>query len=135
MDRIDLYLMQSVNETYTNTPEEEELLNKFTTLFALADGAKQQHWEVNDKNLDMWRRAYLGTLNALNTATGDESKKKSRQLKKICQEMIESKVDNSIPMPKMMPRHKSDKFLVDVTESYLKYSMDTILSKQENDKS
>lgn len=135
MDRIDLYLMQSVNETYTNTPEEEELLNKFTTLFALADSAKQQHWEVNDKNLDMWRRAYLGTLNAINTVTGEESKKKSRQLKKICQEMIESKVDNSIPMPKMMPRHKSDKFLVDVTESYLKYSMDTILSKQENDKS
>ena len=41
MDRIDLYLMQSVNETYTNTLEEEEPLNKFTRLFVLADGAKQ----------------------------------------------------------------------------------------------
>ncbi len=134
MDRIDLYLMQSVNKTYKNTPEEEALLNKFTTLYALSKSVKDEHWEVNPQNLEKWRKAYLGTLNALDTNTGEESKRKSRQLRKVCQEMIESKVDNSIPMPKMMPRHKSDRYLVDVTENYLKYEMDNILTKKDNDK-
>lgn len=135
MDRIDLYLMNSVPETYVNTPEEIELLNKFVALYSMAKGAKEEHWEVNEKNLAKWRKAYLGTLNALNKTTGEESGRKSRQLRKLCQEMIESKVDNSIPMPKMMPRHKTDKFLVDVTENYLKFEMDRILTKYENDKS
>ena len=134
MDRIDLYLMQSVNKTYTNTPEEEELLNKFTTLYALAESAQNEHWEAKPENLEMWRKAYLGTLNALDINTGKESKRQSRQLRKVCQEMIESKVDNSIPMPKMMPRHKNDRYLVDVTENYLKYEMDNILTKKDNDK-
>ena len=134
MDRLDLYLMQSVNKTYTNTPEEEELLNKFTTLYAMAKSARDEHWEVKPDNLEKWRKAYLGTLNALDTNTGEESKRKSRQLRKVCQEMIESKVDNSIPMPKMMPRHKNDRYLVDVTENYLKYEMDNILTKKDNDK-
>lgn len=135
MDRIDLYLMNSVPETYVNTPHEVELLNKFVALYSMAKGAKEEHWEVNEKNLAKWRKAYLGTLNALNRTTGEESGRKSRQLRKLCQEMIESKVDNSIPMPKMMPRHKTDRFLVDVTENYLKFEMDRILSKYENDKS
>lgn len=135
MDRIDLYLMNSVPETYVNTPDEVELLNKFVALYSMAKGAKEEHWEVNEKNLAKWRKAYLGTLNALNRTTGEESGRKSRQLRKLCQEMIESKVDNSIPMPKMMPRHKTDKFLVDVTENYLKFEMDRILTKYENDKS
>ncbi len=135
MDRIDLYLMNSVPETYVNTPDEVELLNKFVALYSMAKGAKEEHWEVNEKNLAKWRKAYLGTLNALNKNTGEESGRKNRQLRKLCQEMIESKVDNSIPMPKMMPRHKTDKFLVDVTENYLKFEMDRILTKYENDKS
>lgn len=134
MDRLDLYLMQSVNKTYTNTPEEEELLTKFTTLYELAKSARDEHWEVKPENLEKWRKAYLGTLNALDTNTGEESKRRSRQLRKVCQEMIESKVDNSIPMPKMMPRHKNDRYLVDVTENYLKYEMDNILTKKDNDK-
>lgn len=134
MDRLDLYLVQSVNKTYTNTPEEEELLNKFTTLYELAKNAIDEHWEAKPENLEKWRKAYLGTLNALDTNTGEESKRKSRQLRKVCQEMIESKVDNSIPMPKMMPRHKNDRYLVDVTENYLKYEMDNILTKKDNDK-
>ena len=44
MDRIDLYLMQGAQKTYENTPQEEELLNKFVTLYTLADAAKQEHW-------------------------------------------------------------------------------------------
>lgn len=135
MDRIDLYLMQGAQKTYENTPQEEELLNKFVTLYTLADSAKQEHWEANDKNIEKWRKAYLGILNALNKDTGEESDRKSRQLRKLCQEMIESKVDNSIPMPKMKPRHKSDLYLVDTTENYLKYEMDNILSYMDNDKS
>lgn len=135
MDRIDLYLRYNVNEYYVNTKEENERVNKFATLYAMSKSAHENHAQVNPKNLDKWRKAYLGTLNALDINTGEESKRKSRQLKKIVYETVESKIDNSIPMPKMVPRYQTDLFLVDRTENYLKYEVDNIITKDVNDRS
>ena len=90
---------------------------------------------VSPQNLTKWRKAYLGTLNALDKNTGEESKRKSKQLRKMIFELIESKVDNTIPMPKITPRRGDDINLVDVTENYLKFEMDRMLSEQENDRS
>lgn len=135
MDRIDLYLQWGTNETYCNTPEEEELLNKFVALYTMAKAAQEQHIEANPANLSKWRKAYLGTLNALNKDTGEESERKSRNLCKLVYELVESKIDNSVPMPKIMPRHKADLYLVDKTESYIKYEADKILTKYVNDRS
>lgn len=132
--RLDLYLQHNVGDSYVNTEEENMLVNKFSTLYSLAKSAQDNTEEANPVNLDKWRKAYKGTLNAL-TKDGSVSKRKSRQLRKMCYEMVESKVDNSIPMPKMKPRYKTDLPLVEITENYLKYEVDGIFSKFVNDKS
>lgn len=133
-ERLNLYLQRSDKALYKNTEAEQELLSKFIELFSVAKAARDNCEEANPQNLEKWRKAYLGTLGAL-TKDGTESKRKGRQLRKMVYELIESKVDNSIPMPKMSPRYKSDLPLVDVTENYLKYEMDKIHTKYNNDRS
>ena len=134
MNRLDLYLQQTSNASYKNTERENELVNKFTTLYTMAKSAQNSIDECKPENLEKYRKAYLGTLNALNK-DGTESKRKSRQLRKMAYEIVESKVDNSTPMPKMQPRYKMDLPLVAVTENYLKFEVDRILTKYENDRS
>lgn len=129
-----LYLQQGLKESYVNTQEENNLVNQFNQLYVLAKAAHDGTEECNPENLDKWRRAYEGTLNAL-TSEGKESKKKSRQLRKMIYELVESKVDNSIPMVKIQPRYKTDLPLVNITENYLKFEMDRTLTKFDNDRS
>lgn len=135
MDRIDLYLQWAVTQpAYVNTPEEEELVTKFVSLYSMALAAKESNHLSNDENIRMWRQAYYGTLNALKQ-DGTESKRKSKQLRKLVYEFVESKVDNNIPKPQMTPKYKSDVPLVEVTEDFLKYNIDNIFSKYLNDRS
>jgi hypothetical protein len=134
LSRLDFYLQLNSAESYVNTEQENELVNKFSTLYSLAKSAQDSCEEANPTNIEKWRKAYKGTLNAL-TKDGAISKRKSRQLRKMCYEMVESKVDNSIPMPKMKARYKTDLPLIDITENYLKYEVDGIFSKFVNDKS
>lgn len=132
--RIDLYLHSGSFKTYENTDKENERVNCFVTLYSMAKSARDATEECNPANLEKWRKAYNGTLNALK-ADGTESARKSRQLRKMCYELIESKVDNSIPMPKITPRYKTDLPLVDTTENFLKFEMDRVLTWYDNDKS
>ena len=132
--RIDLYLQQGISDYYVNTEHEQKLVNKFVELFNTAKSARDSHEECNPENLDKWRRAYKGTLGALK-ADGTESKRKGRQLRKMVYELVESKIDNSIPMPKMQPRYRTDLPLVSITENYMKFEMDRTLTKYENDRS
>lgn len=134
ISRIDLYLHRNVGESYANTDEESTLLNKFVSLYTMALSAKNSNQLANTENIAKWRKAYLGTLNALNS-DGTESKRKSRQVRKVVYEFVESKIDNSIPKPKMVPRYKRDTILVQATEEYLKYHIDTIFTKYLNDRS
>lgn len=131
INRLDLYL-NDTTDTYVNTEEETVLVNKFMQLYTTTKSAQDSLEECSEANLRKWRRAYYGVLNALNS-DGTESTKPSRSIRKLCYEFVESKVDNSIPMPKMVPRYKWDLPLVDITEKYLKYEMDQALSRQEND--
>lgn len=133
ISRIDLYLQESVG-TYENTDTENELVNKFSKLYHIAKSARDNNEDCRPENVEKWRKAYYGTLNALNE-DGSESRRKSRQLRKMIYELIESKIDNSIPMPKMKPRYKTDIPLVSTTENYLKFEVDRILTKYANDKS
>ena len=135
MDRIDLYLQKAPGDTYQNTKKETQMVEKVALLFSIAEGYQKGIEHVDPKNLAKWRKAYLGTLNALDKNTGEESKRKSKSLRKMIYELIESKVDNTIPMPKISPRRKDDLSLVDVTENYLKFEMDRMLTEQENDRS
>ena len=132
--RLDLYLQLNVEDSYVNTEEENELVDKFSTLYSLAKSAQDNTEEANPENLAKWRKAYYGTLNAL-TKDGTESKRKARSLRKMVYELIESKIDNSIPMPKIRPKYKTDLPLVSVTENYLKFEVDGIFTKYLNDKS
>jgi hypothetical protein len=134
MHNINIYLDANSKKGYVNTDAENVLVGKFNTLYSFAKHAQENCEEANPANLEKWRKAYKGTLNAL-TIDGSISKRKSRQLRKMCYELIESKIDNSIPMPKMKARYKTDLPLVDITENYLKYEVDGIFSKYVNDKS
>lgn len=134
LSRIDMYLQSNTVEQYVNTEEENLLVNKFSELYSLALSAQQNTEQANKENLAKWRKAYYGTLNALRR-DGEESTRKSRSLRKMVYELVESKIDNSIPMPKLRPRYKTDLPLVNVTENYLKFEVDNIFTKYLNDKS
>lgn len=135
MERIDLYLQWETGERYQNTKKEQAMVEKVTALYSIAKGFRDQNRLVSPQNLKKWRKAYLGTLNALDRNTGEESKRRSRPLRKMIYELIESKVDNSIPAPHLQPRRKDDIILCETTENYLKFEMDRMLTEQENDKS
>ena len=134
LSRIDLYLQSGIKAYYTNTDNENELVTKFDSLYKMAKIAHDENIFAKPENIEKWRKAYLGTLGAL-TKDGEESKRKGRTPRKMIFELVESKVDNSVPMPKIQPRYKSDLPLIDVTENYLKFEMDRILTKFINDKS
>lgn len=134
LNRLNLYLQEDTADQYVNSEIENELVTKFSELYSLALSAQQGTEEANADNLAKWRKAYHGVLNAL-TKDGVESKRKSRPLRKMVYELVESKIDNSIPMPKIRPRYKTDLPLVSVTENYLKFEVDGIFTKYLNDKS
>lgn len=135
INKIDMYLRQANQKLYSNTDREQELLNKFLTLYQLTKSAQEKHEAASPANLLKWRKAYKFVLNALDISTGEESTRKSRQLRKLCYEIVESTVDNNIPSPKMTPRHKIDVPLVEVTENYLKYELNDALTLRVNDRS
>jgi len=134
LDRLDLYLQLNIAERYTNTADEMEQVTKVERLFAMARSEQEKHTEANPTNLEMWRKAYLGTLKALDVKTGKESTKGGRPIRKALFEIIEAKVDNAIPMPKVTPRRKIDTNTTDILEEYLKFETERMLSEQENDR-
>ena len=134
ISRIDLYLQTMGMKRYENTATENVLVNKFETLYELARSAQMNTKEANPEHLDKCRKAYEGVLKGLEK-DGKEGKRFTRQMRKMAFEIVESLVDNSIPMPKIQPRYKTDIPLVKVTEDYLKFEADRILTKYENDRS
>ena len=137
VSRIDMYLQWAIPIAgYVNTPEEQELVTKFVALYAMAKGAKESNALANSENIAKWRKAYYGTLGALDK-DGREIKDGSRlrQLRKLVYEFIEAKIDNNIPLPKMTPKYKTDVPLVQVTEDFLKYNINNIFTKYLNDRS
>lgn len=132
---IDWYLQWAMPiPSYVNTAEENNLVDKFAALYSIAFGAQQMNELANVENIKKWRKAYLGTLKALKK-DGTESERGGRQLRKIGYEFVESKIDNSIPTPKMTPKYKSDLPLIEVTENFLQYEIDNIYTKYLNDRS
>ena len=134
LSRLDLYLSSIKDHAYSNTESENELVGKFISLYNDAKTARDGCEHCSPENLTKWRKAYNGVLNALKQ-DGTESSRKSRQLRKMAYEIIESKIDNATPAPKMQPRYKTDLPLVNVTENYLKFNVGRILSKYINDRS
>lgn len=134
-NKLDLYLQWGINEPYySNTPEEQELVTKFSALYSIAKSAKESLPYASTENVLKWRKAYNGTLGALKR-DGTESTRKSDQLRKVIYEFVESKIDNSIPKPHMIAKHKRDTILIERTEEFLKYNVDNIFTKYLNDRS
>ena len=135
ISRIDWYLQWGMDvEAYVNTDEEQDLVNKFSALYSIAKAAKEKNELANTKNLQRWRKAYYGTLKALKKDGTEDSETDSRQLRKMVYEFVESKIDNSIPTPKMTPKYKSDLPLIETTEDFLRYNIDNIFGKYLNDR-
>lgn len=135
IERIDWYLQWGMDiDAYVNTDKEEELVNKFSSLYSIARAAKENNSLANSENVSRWRKAYYGVLGALRE-DGTESDVRGRTINKLVYEFVESKIDNNIPEPHMKPKYKSDLPLVQVTEDYLKYKVDDIFSKYLNDRS
>ena len=102
ISRIDWYLQCGMDvEAYVNTDEEQDLVNKFSALYSIAKAAKEKNELANTKNIQRWRKAYYGTLKALKKDGTEDNETDSRQLRKMVYEFVESKIDNSIPTPKM----------------------------------
>lgn len=135
ISRIDWYLQWGMDvEAYVNTDEEQDLVNKFSALYSIAKAAKEKNELANTKNLQKWRKAYYGTLKALKKDGTEDRETNSRQLRKMVYEFVESKIDNSIPTPKMTPKYKSDLPLIETTEDFLRYNIDNIFGKYLNDR-
>ena len=133
MDRLSLYLHDGAINYYCNTADEEQRLEQFDTLYQRSKAAQECDKELTAITLDKYRRAYRGELGALNKDGKESQTKPLRHLRKVVYEFIESKIDNSIPMPKMVARHRTDKYLVEVTEAFIKDNLDNLMAKYVND--
>lgn len=133
MDRLSLYLHDGAIPYYNNTAEEEQRLEQFDVLYQRAKAAQISDKELSATTLDKYRRAYRGELGALDKDGKESTSRPLKHLRKIVYEFVESKIDNSIPMPKMVARHRTDKYLIEVTEAFMKDNLDNLMAKYVND--
>lgn len=131
---LDLHL-SSGQQYYVNTPEENELVNKFQEVFSISKSARNLDPKANPANLEKLRKAYEGVLKGLNVETGEETALRFKSLKKMGFELIEAQVNNVTPSPKMRVKYKKDLVNVRSTETYLKYLMDKAFTERINDRS
>lgn len=86
------------------------------------------------KDMDTYEAYYDGTREVLaNPNTHKEPKKKATNVRNIVYELIESQVDNSIPMPKVRAVHAGDEELAKNIEHALYNEINKIRYKEMND--
>lgn len=85
-------------------------------------------------DMDTFEAYYNGTREVLaNPNTHKEPKKKATNVRNIVYELIESQVDNSIPMPKVRAVHAGDEELAKNIEHALYNEINKIRYKEMND--
>lgn len=131
--KLSMYLQYDLDEVYQNTPEEAEMMAKVYTLYTMAQAACLSNNELGEKRLEQQRRAYYGNLDALDLRTGNESEKHGKQIRKLIYEMVESKIDTSIPVPRVRSNCKALLSIIERTEDMLKYEIDRLLTEDVND--
>lgn len=131
--RVLTYLNLRQDVPYTNTPEEDTLMNLWRTKYYIAE-AEYKKSRARPEKLDVWRKAYLGELNKLND-DGTIGTEKMKAIRKLAYELVEGKINANIPAPKMSPRYHSDLVPVRATEQLIKHDMDKIESEEVNDES
>ena len=131
--KLALYLQYNLNDIYSNTTEESLLIEQVYILYSMAKSAYETNGVIPATELEKWRRAYYGTLPAQNIKTKQDSSKPGKQIRKLVYEMIESKIDTSIPMPRIRANSKALLPAVQRTEDMLKFEIDRLLSEGIND--
>lgn len=131
--KLSLYLQYEIPEAYHNTEQEDRVMASVWTLYCMAKSSFDTNGIVSSQSLEKWRRAYYGTLPAQNIKTKEDSDKPGKQIRKLVYEMVESKVDTSIPMPRIRSSSKALLPAVQRTEDMIKFEIDRILSESIND--
>ena len=132
-NKLSLYLQYDIPKVYQNTEEEQALVANVYTLYNMAKSSFDSGGVLNAKELEKWRRSYLGRLPAQDIKTGNDSKLKGKQIRKLVYELIESKIDTSIPLPRMRANSKALLPAVQRTEDMLKFELDRLLTEATND--
>lgn len=130
--RVMMYLNLIEKPLYTNTEEEEQLLQLWRTKYYIA----QKEYEKSRANpgmLKLWREAFEGRFPALDEE-GKPTEVYLKGVRKMAYELVEGKINSKIPAPKMSPRHHCDLTPVNITEGLLRHTIDKIISEQVNDK-
>ena len=75
---------------------DKNTINEWSELYQIA----KQEYDAVLKNIDDNEQAYLGTRK-IKDSNGNDAKKQTSNVRKMCYELIESQVDTEIPMPKV----------------------------------
>lgn len=131
--RLQFYFGHSGLDQYENTEEEATLLEYWQKKYFAA----RQNYDVsrcNSKNVILWRNAYEGNFNKLND-DGTISNIRVNAIRKLCYELVQSKLNANIPAPKMSPRYHADLVPVNSTEKLIRHEIDRMMSEEINDES
>lgn len=131
--RVLLYLNQKEGIPYSNTLEEDQLLQLWRQKYYIAV-AEYEKSRCSSKNIRIWRNAYEGNFNKLDE-NGEITNKRMKAIRKLGYELVECKVNSHIPAPQMSPRYHSDLTPVNATEKLISHEMDRMLSEEVNDDS
>ena len=95
--RVMVYLNLVEGPLYTNTLEENYLLNLWRQKYYIAK-AEYEKSRCGPKQVSIWRNAYEGKFNTLNEF-GEFTNEKMNAIRKIGDERVESKVNSHVPTP------------------------------------
>lgn len=129
--RVLTYLNLIDQPEYENTEKEDQLLELWREKYYIAQ-SEYENSRANSKQVKVWRDAYEGKFNALDTE-GNITDKRLKAIRKLAFELVEGKINSKIPAPKMSPRHHSDLYPVNTTESLMRHEIDKMLSEEMND--
>lgn len=120
-----------MSDKITLTPESKR--NKLNKFKALWEDALAKRVDV-DSRIERRRELYKGTNKVRNLKTGGYSNKPAACYKNMCFELVETQINNAIPMPKVTPRDSENIDLAIDVEGYLRSEMDRIQFETINDK-
>lgn len=126
-------MQYDIAEVYQNTEAEAKMAEQVYILYSMAKSSFDSNGVLPQTELEKWRRAYYGTLPAQDIKKKTDSEKPGKQIRKLVYEMIESKIDTAIPMPRIRSNSKALLPAVQRTEDMLKFEIDRILSEGLND--
>jgi len=111
-------------------PEESAKLKDWKNKYDQAKTA----YDGTLKEIKVWEKLYDGTPEVNGSRnSGQPATKVSENVRNIIYELIESQIDSSIPMPKVIPIHKEDEELAQIIENALENEIRRLHFNEIND--